>query len=73
MNPKLLNQNEALSSIGNFSFVDQNNHDLSTFENSVSIDQKLIYVVPGKTSDLSLTTTDDFSNEVAAVYISCVC
>ena len=68
INSKLLNQNEALSSIGNFSFVDQNKHDLSTFENSVSIDQKLIYVVPGKISDLGLTTTDDFSNEVAAVY-----
>ena len=60
--------NETLDCIGNFTFVDRNSHDLSSFEKTVTIPKKNIYIVPGKLTQLNLTSMDDFSNEIAAIY-----
>ena len=60
--------NKTLECIGNFTFVHRNSHDLSSFEKTVTIPEKHIYVVPGKLTQLNLTSMDDFSNEAAAIY-----
>ena len=62
------NPREALDCIGHFQFVNQSTHDLSTFESNVTSSHSRVFIPPGKLKNLYLTTQDDFSNEVLAVY-----
>ena len=65
---RIKGKNDLFDCIGDFIFFDKINRDLSTFENNVTTRKKKISAMPGKLIDLNLTTTDEFSNEVAAIY-----
>ena len=65
---RIRSRNDLFDCIGNFTFVNKIKYDLSTYEDRVTTTKKKVYAVPGKLIDLNLTTTDDYSNEVAAVY-----
>ncbi len=61
-------KNYIFNCIGNFTFVNPSQCEFSTLESLVTSNADEIYVVPGKPTDLNITTVDDFSNEVPAVY-----
>ncbi len=59
---------DMFTSTGNFTFVDRNEHDLSTSEYSITINTTIVHAIPGKHFKLPIETVDEFRNQIATVF-----
>ena len=60
---------ENFRCIGNFTFIDKNEYDVSTAGNEINGSDSTMRVIPGKIMKLPVMTLNELSKEVSAIYL----
>ena len=60
---------ENFRCIGNFTFIDENEYDVSTAGNKINGSDSTMSVIPGKIMKLPVMTLNELSKEVSAIYL----